>query len=325
MSEVIRVLVADDQELVRTGLSMILDAQPDIEMVGRAANGEQAVKLAQQLRPDVCLFDIRMPELDGIEATRLLAGPSIEQPLAVVIITTFDHDEYVCAALKAGARGFLLKDAGADLLIQAIRAAARGDALIAPSVTARLLSSFAQARAPETAMQPDEALTEREEEVLMTVARGLTNAEIATELHISLSTVRSHVASLMAKLDARNRVEVAIWASRRDGCADAPLLLVADAAPVVAQLIPRAVGVALAPHRDRGCRRGRPGRGCRWIDGGGVWVEFRRRLWRGGGGGRGRDGAAAQTDEECKNANGLHGFSLGCGVIFRVDNERLAG
>jgi len=207
----IRIVIADDQEIVRTGLSMILDAQPDIEVVGVAENGVQAVELARRLLPDVCLFDIRMPGLDGIEATRRLAGPGVERPLAVVVITTFDLDEYVYAALRAGARGFLLKDAGPELLAQAVRAAASGDALIAPRVTSRLLATFADAR-PEVAAAPHEALTEREEQILLTVARGRTNAEIASELHISLSTVKSHVASLMGKLGARNRVEIAIWA-----------------------------------------------------------------------------------------------------------------
>ena len=207
----IRVLIADDQEIVRTGLGMILSAQPDIQVVGAAADGREALRLARTLRPDVCLFDIRMPQLDGIEATRQLAGAGVEAPLAVVVITTFDHDEYVYAALKAGARGFLLKDAGPELLTQAIRAAAAGDALIAPSVTARLLAHWTQAK-PSSARQPVEPLTEREEEVLQALARGATNVEIGKQLHISLSTVKTHVASLMAKLDARNRVEIAIWA-----------------------------------------------------------------------------------------------------------------
>lgn len=207
----LRVLVADDQDLVRTGLSMILDAQPGIEVCGQVANGRDAVESARRLRPDVCLFDIRMPELNGIEATRLLAGPGVPDPMAVVVITTFDLDEYVHGALKAGARGFLLKDAGPELLVQAIHAAAEGDALIAPSVTARLLATFADA-APRQARRPVEPLTEREEEVLLTVARGRTNAEIAAELYISLSTVKTHLASLMAKLGARNRVEIAMWA-----------------------------------------------------------------------------------------------------------------
>jgi DNA-binding NarL/FixJ family response regulator len=212
----IRVLVADDQDLVRTGLKMILGVQPDIDVVGEAADGRDAVVLARRLRPDVCLFDVRMPVLDGIEATRQLAGPDIDDPLAIVILTTFDLDEYVHGALKAGARGFLLKDAGPELLVQAIRAAANGDALIAPSVTARLLATFSRPGAGRPPAQPIEALTEREEQVLVTVARGRTNAEIADELHISLSTVKTHLASLMAKLAARNRVELAMWAYETD-------------------------------------------------------------------------------------------------------------
>lgn len=208
----IRVLIADDQELVRTGLSMILDAQPDIEVVGQAVDGNEAVALALSLRPDVCLFDIRMPRLDGIEATRAIAGPGVENPMAVVVITTFDLDKYVYAALRAGARGFLLKDAGSDLLKQAVRAAASGDALIAPNVTVRLLKEFADAAPAAAPAQPVEPLTEREEQVLAKVALGLSNSEIASALYITLSTVKTHLASLMTKLGARNRVEIAIWA-----------------------------------------------------------------------------------------------------------------
>jgi DNA-binding NarL/FixJ family response regulator len=206
------VVVADDQEIVRTGLAMILDAQPGIEVVGTAADGLLAVELARRTRPDVCLFDIRMPELDGIEATRRLAGPGVADPMAVVVITTFDLDEYVYAALRAGARGFLLKNAGAEMLSQAVHAAANGDALIAPSVTARLLAAFVETGPRAAPAQPIDPLTEREEQILAAVARGRTNNEIAGEHHITLSTVKSHLTSLMTKLGARNRVEIAMWA-----------------------------------------------------------------------------------------------------------------
>ncbi|MBX3221870.1 MAG: response regulator transcription factor [Labilithrix sp.] len=189
---------------------MILDAEPDIEVVAEAANGRRAVELARSLRPDVCLLDVRMPVMDGIEATRQLASAGTLDPIAVVVITTFDLDEHVYAALRAGARGFLLKDAGPSLIAASIRAAASGEALISPAITARLLARFADLGGPSRA--PSEPLTDREEEVLLTVARGLTNQEIARELHISLSTVKTHIASLMAKLDARNRVEIALWA-----------------------------------------------------------------------------------------------------------------
>ena len=207
----IRVLVADDQEIVRAGLAMILDAQPDIEVVGKASDGRAAVELTRELRPDVCLLDIRMPEMDGLEATRQLAGPGVADPVAVVVITTFDLDEYVHGALKAGARGFLLKDAGPELLVQAVHAAADGDALIAPNITIRLLATFSE-HAGRHPAQPIAPLTEREEDVLLTVARGRTNSEIADELHISLSTVKTHLTALMNKLGARNRVELAMWA-----------------------------------------------------------------------------------------------------------------
>jgi DNA-binding NarL/FixJ family response regulator len=209
-------MVADDQDIVRTGLRMILQAQPGIEVVAEASNGREAVALARQLRPDVCLMDIRMPEMDGIEATRQLAGPDVADPLTIVVITTFDLDEYVHGALKAGARGFLLKDAGPALLMQAIHAAANGDALIAPSITARLLATFSASATREPPAPPIEPLTAREEEVLLTVARGRTNAEIADELYMSLSTVKTHLGSVMSKIGARNRVEVAMWAYETD-------------------------------------------------------------------------------------------------------------
>jgi DNA-binding NarL/FixJ family response regulator len=208
----IRVLIADDQDIIRAGLTTILNGQPDIEVVGQAADGNEAIALAYRLRPDVCLFDIRMPNLDGVEATRRLAGPDVQDPMAVVIITTFDTDDHVTDALRAGAKGFLLKDAGPDLLVHAIRAAAEGDALIAPSVTARLLARLADAAPANPPRQPIAPLTEREEEVAVNVAQGRSNAEIAAELYISMSTVKFHIASLMSKIGARNRVEIAIWA-----------------------------------------------------------------------------------------------------------------
>ncbi|UFS98234.1 response regulator [Nocardia huaxiensis] len=207
----IRVVVADDQDLVRTGLVMILGAQPGLEVVGEAADGLTALELATRLRPDVLLADIRMPGLDGVELTRRLAGPGVTDPMAVVVITTFDLDEYILGALRAGARGFLLKDAGPELLVQAIHAAANGDALIAPNITRRLLATFAN-QTPVVPVQPIDPLTEREEQVLTLVARGRTNTEIAAELFIGLSTVKTHVAALMTKLGARNRVEIAMWA-----------------------------------------------------------------------------------------------------------------
>jgi DNA-binding NarL/FixJ family response regulator len=208
----IRVLVADDQDLVRTGLRLILGTLDGIQVVGEARDGREAVRLARELRPDVCLMDIRMPVLDGVEATRQLAGREVEDPVAVVVITTFDLDEYVYGALRAGATGFLLKDAGPELLGEAVRAAARGDSLISPSITRRLLATFAGSHRSARVAQPIDPLTDREEQVLLTIARGRTNAEIAEELHVSLSTVKTHVASLMAKLGTRNRVEVAMWA-----------------------------------------------------------------------------------------------------------------
>lgn len=205
----LRVLVADDQEIVRTGLAMILGSQDGIEVVATAVDGQDAVEQARRLRPDVCLLDIRMPRLSGIEATRALAGPDVPDPMAVVVVTTFDLDEHVYGALQAGARGFLLKDCGPQLLTHAVRAAADGGSLIAPSVTTRLLKTFADRDTPP---QPTSPLTEREEQVLVAVARGLTNHEVAAELYISLSTVKTHLGSLMAKLGVRNRVELALWA-----------------------------------------------------------------------------------------------------------------
>jgi DNA-binding NarL/FixJ family response regulator len=208
----IRVVLADDQEMVRTGFRMILEATDEVEVVAEAADGRAAVDLCRRHRPDVALLDIRMPVLDGLEATRLLAGPDVADPVRVVVVTTFDLDEYVHAALLNGATGFLLKDAGPALLVEAVRAAARGDALVSPQVTTRLLRRFGPGR--PAAPEPVDPLTEREEEVLALVARGLTNAEIGQRLHVSPSTAKAHLASLHTKLGARNRVELASWAWR---------------------------------------------------------------------------------------------------------------
>ena len=208
----IRVLIADDQEMVRAGFRMILETQDDIEVVADVADGLSAVSKARELRPDVCLLDIRMPGMDGLEVTRVLAGPGVRDPLKVVVVTTFDLDEYVHTALANGASGFLLKDAGPALLLEAVRAAVRGDALISPQITVRLLQHFAQPA--KAAVATDVSLTEREQDVVRAVARGLTNTEIGTELFMSLSTVKTHLAAVQSKIDARNRVEVAAWAWR---------------------------------------------------------------------------------------------------------------
>jgi DNA-binding NarL/FixJ family response regulator len=185
-------------------------------VIAEAADGESAVRLARRLRPDVTLMDVRMPGLDGIRATELLAGPGVEDPLRVVVVTTYDIDENVYAALLAGACGFLLKDAGPRLLVEAVHAAAKGEAMVSPSVTVRLLAHFTGgARAGggrRNPLDPDVPLTSRELDVVLAAARGRTNAEIATELGVSLSTVKTHLASVQAKLGARNRTEIAVWA-----------------------------------------------------------------------------------------------------------------
>jgi DNA-binding NarL/FixJ family response regulator len=205
------VLLADDQALVRSGFRLILESQPGITVAAEAADGTQAVALARELHPDVCLVDIRMPGLDGIEVTRALAGPGVADPLRVVIVTTFDTDEYVYGALRAGAVGFLLKDAGPALLIEAVRAAGAGDALISPSVTVRLLQQLGPFRGPSSA-QARNQLSERELGIARSIARGRTNAEIAAALFISLSTVKTHITRIQDKLAVRNRVEIAAWA-----------------------------------------------------------------------------------------------------------------
>ena len=202
----IRVLLADDQAMIRGGLRLILENQPGIDVVAEAADGTEAIRLARQLRPDVCLIDIRMPGKDGIEVTRAIAGPGVPDPLRVVIVTTFDLDEYVYGALRAGAAGFVLKGASPALLAEAVRAAHVGDALISPQVTLRLLRHVAPARA-SAARQPVAPLSEREIEVVQAIAKGRTNTEIGADLFISLSTVKSHLASIHTKLGARNRVD----------------------------------------------------------------------------------------------------------------------
>ena len=219
----IRVLIADDQEMVRSAFRMILSAQPDMEVVAEAADGTDAVEAARRLRPDVCLLDIRMPAMDGLEATRLLAGPDVPDPLNVLIATTFDLDEYVYQALRNGACGFLLKDGAPVLLAEAVRAAAVGNSLISPSVTVRLLQHMAPPPQVDARLRPApfanraitrlaESLTQRELDVVRLVARGYTNEEVAAELYVTHSTVKTHLGNIQRKLAARNRVEIAAWA-----------------------------------------------------------------------------------------------------------------
>ncbi len=210
----IRVLLVDDQALVRTGFQMIINTEPDLEVVGEAADGRQAITQTHRLRPDVVLMDIRMPEMDGVEATRQLAGPGVPHSTKVIILTTFDLDEYVVEALRAGASGFLLKDASAATLVEAIRVVARGEALLAPTVTRRLLDRFAP-RLP--AVDPLvthnlATLTERELEILKLIARGLSNQEIAARLFLAETTVKTHVSNLLAKLQLRDRIQAVVLA-----------------------------------------------------------------------------------------------------------------
>jgi DNA-binding NarL/FixJ family response regulator len=209
VSERIRVLVADDQALVRGGFKVLVDSAPDLETVGEAADGAEAINLVRELAPDVVLMDIRMPITDGIEATRAIASDPKTAETRVLILTTFDLDEYVYEALKAGASGFLLKDTEPDALLDAIRVIAAGDALLAPSVTRRLIEEFARRPSPARAnIAQLDVLTQREREILAEVARGLSNSEIATELFISPATAKTHVSRVMMKLGARDRAQL---------------------------------------------------------------------------------------------------------------------
>ncbi|RLV09022.1 DNA-binding response regulator [Streptomyces griseocarneus] len=213
----ITVVIADDQEMVRTGFRMILESQPDIEVVADVVDGEAALAAVEEHRPDVLLLDIRMPKLDGLEVTRRIseltaAHPERGQRPRIVIVTTFDLDEYVHTALRNGASGFLLKDASPAMLVEAVHAAAVGDSLISPAITVRLLRDMAPTGTTQPVRTPSEPLTDREADVVRCLARGATNAEIAAELFVSLSTVKTHLANVQTKLDARNRVEIAAWA-----------------------------------------------------------------------------------------------------------------
>jgi len=209
----VRVLLVDDQLLVRSGLKMIVDAQPDLEVVGEAADGREALEAFHRLKPDVIVMDIRMPHLDGVEATRRLAGPESPYRARVLILTTFDLDEYVYDALCAGAAGFMLKDAPPSELVNGIRVVADGDALLAPSVTRRLIASYVHKVSPKPRVQAGiDQLTDREVEVLKLVAKGLANAQIAEALVVGETTVKTHVARLLDKLELQNRVQAAILA-----------------------------------------------------------------------------------------------------------------
>ncbi|MFJ6074230.1 response regulator [Streptomyces sp. NPDC093065] len=215
MSAPVRVVICDDQALIRTGLATIVDAQPDLEVVGECGDGRAGVDLARELLPDVVVMDIRMPVLDGLEATRLLAGAGVEHPVKVLVVTTFNLDEYVYEALRAGASGFLLKDAPPDRLLHGIRTVAMGAALLDPDVTRRLVGRYAaRIRPAEGGTTRDIPLTPRETEVLRLIADGLSNSEIAAALVISPETVKTFVSRILTKLDLRDRVQAVVFAYR---------------------------------------------------------------------------------------------------------------
>ena len=211
MTDLIRLVVADDQALVRAGFVMILETEPDIEVVGEAGSGVEAVAVVGEQHPDVVLMDVRMPEMDGLEAARTIQA-SMATPPRIIVLTTFGLDDYVFEALRSGASGFLLKDTPPDDLVDAIRVVAAGDALLAPSVTKRLIEEFAARPGPISAPPGLSRLTERELEVLRHVARGMSNAEIADALFVSETTVKSHVSHVLTKLDVRDRVQAVVVA-----------------------------------------------------------------------------------------------------------------
>jgi DNA-binding NarL/FixJ family response regulator len=213
----IRLLICEDQAIIRAGYVTVLGAQPDMEVVGEAADGREALAAVERLRPDVVVMDIQMPHLDGIEVTRRIAGPEAAAPTKVLVVTTFNVDRYVYEALRSGASGFLLKDAPLDDLVEGVRTVARGDSLLAPAVTRTLIGRFADrvrpaAEAPDTG--PLDGLARRELEVLRLIARGLSNAEIAAELVLSVETVKTYVSRILTKLDLRDRVQAVVLAYR---------------------------------------------------------------------------------------------------------------
>ena len=209
----VRVLIADDQALVRAGFKMILEAEPEIEVIGEAEDGVEAVEMIRELKPDVALMDIRMPRLNGLEATRQIVNGDGDSPTRVLMLTTFDLNEYVYEALRAGASGFLLKDVPAEQLVAGIQVVARGEALLAPSITRRLIEEFAKNSPVERATPKEiEELTARELEVFKLVARGMSNAEIAAQLIVSETTVKTHVARILMKLHLRDRVQAVVYA-----------------------------------------------------------------------------------------------------------------
>ncbi|MBY4212959.1 response regulator transcription factor [Rhodococcus fascians] len=210
----IRVVVADDQPLVRAGLSALLGAEPDIDVVGTASNGDDAVDLARDLRPDVACLDVRMPGRNGIEATRLLAGPDADPTIPVLILTTFDMDEYVFGALEAGASGFLLKDAEPEVIVDAVHRVAAGQGTIDQTLTRRIMAEFVRRRPlqPVTATCADGLLTERERDILQLLAQGMSNDDIARALFVEVSTVKSHLARMLPKLGVQSRLQAVVWA-----------------------------------------------------------------------------------------------------------------